>query len=254
MNKIVHVHIEKTAGTTIKSLYNREYGADNVWGYSASEGRYRSLGKKFFDIDSRRQQEMRARLFRDVPHLARIGQLVLNSLPSHKALQVEEVRDVAKVIIGHFTFDQVSEYLDPAQFSYRTIVRHPLQRMLSHYDFLLRRSVPRSKMRVAALDANALSFEDFSLQSSVQNYQSQAVGMRLDQYGLVGVVDHMDAFLAEAGLLSLGETAPRINKSPVKTPRKLSSSFMNDFETFHTQDYELYHTVLRQWQPRAELQ
>lgn len=250
---IVHVHIEKTAGTTLKSAYNRTYNADTVWGYSASEQRYRSLGKKFFNIESKWQQGLRARLFRDTPRIARFGQTVLNALPSHKALTLKEVSAVANVIIGHFTFDQVSPVMDPTLHPYRTIVRHPLDRMRSHYNFLRQRSVPRDRMRVAALGVEGVGFEDFALQPSVQNYQRQATGNSLAPYALVGVVDYLDHFLVEAGLQAQGDTAPVINKG-ARHEQSLSTAFVNEFEAFHAADYILYQTVLQQWQPRAELQ
>src|SRR4051812_18224821 len=106
--RVVHPHIEKVGGTTVLSRYRQVYGADDIWGYSSSEGgAFRSLGKKLFDIDSARQQKVRAWLFRNTPHIARAGQLVLNAIPSHTKLDIHEVSSVAKVVMGHFRFDQV---------------------------------------------------------------------------------------------------------------------------------------------------
>jgi hypothetical protein len=196
---IVHVHVEKTAGTTLKSAYINAYGGDRVWGYSASEQAYRALGKKLFAIDSDWQQSLRAQIFRNTPRLARLGQLALNALPSHQALTLEQVQEVASVIIGHFTFDGMSQAIDPGQSAYRAVLRDPLDRMRSHYSFLLQRSVPKSRMRIAALDAENMSFEEFALQPSVQNFQSQAIGDSLTPYEMVGVVDYLDLFMAAAG-------------------------------------------------------
>lgn len=251
---IVHVHIEKTAGTTLKSSYNNVYGADNVWGYSAGEQRYRSLGKKLFDIDSERQVRLRAAIFRNAPRIARFGQAVLNALPSHKALTLEEAEKNASVIIGHFTFDQVSPVMDPRIHPYYTVVRHPLDRMRSHHNFLQQRSVPSARMRTGPVATDGMAFEEFALQPPLRNYQRQAIGDSIAPYALVGVVNYLDAFLVETGLQSAHDSAPHINRSNTGQPTNLSPCFINEFEAFHAEDYELYQAVLQQWQPKSELQ
>lgn len=246
---IVHVHIEKTAGTSMKSMYCDEYGADNVWGYSAAEDRFRSLGKKFFSIDSEWQQSLRARIFRDAPRFARFGQKLLNALPSHVALPLAAMDGRADVVIGHFTFDQVSGVLPPDNYQYRTLLRDPLQRMISHYEFVQRRSVPTAKLRVVPEDALTTSFEEFALSEPLRNFQTQAVGTRPEVYELIGVVDFLEPFLEASGLRTPASSnhVPRLNVSPCQAPRKFDQGFLREFEQWHSADYALYQSTYDQW-------
>src|SRR3954463_10969813 len=103
----------------------------------------------------------------------------------------------------------------------------------------MQRAVPNKRMRIATLTPDK-PFEEFALDPRVQNYQSQVVGSRPQDYALIGVMDYLDAFLCEAGLQPKSASAPMINRGTMRSSLKLSKSFVLAFEAFHTKDYELY--------------
>jgi hypothetical protein len=134
---VVFIHIPKTAGSTLRRILERQYPSDAIYG-----------------VDGFHLQDSWARL----------GSLA------------EAVRSRLGVVLGHMPFG-IHEALQPRRCSYITLLRHPVDRLLSHYSYVAR--TPQSPQHHEVIE-DGMSLRDYveraRMASLVNDGQTRLLG------------------------------------------------------------------------------
>jgi hypothetical protein len=256
------VHIEKTAGTSVRYSVEQAVGSENVYVYSPESDRLTKSSEGLKPVTSPLLDRLRLGFSNPV-----LGPLFMLAYPRisarykdriRKSAPALEVPTDAKVVFGHFAADRFDSLLPEGTTVIRAVVlREPLERMRSHYDHW-KRTRANEDWRVHIPYSN-LSFEQFSLLPEMQNYQSQALaGKELSDFDIVGTADRTEAFtetfikaLIGVGLISHSQEVSVEHKRYNRTPEKrrtllegLDQTFLEAFSVFHQQDYKLYSQAL----------
>jgi hypothetical protein len=245
---LINIHIEKTAGRSLRKLFIETYGSDAIMTYDPISDTFVRASQRLIATEKASQERLE-KLVRNkyVFPAARLGVLALKTVERSKSFSPEDLpQHDYSVATGHFTWTRLENIISPDAGRYTSVIRDPLGRMLSHYDHW-RRSGGLARFRVRPAYDPSLSFEQFALLPELQNYQVQALGESTDSYYLLGTLDKFDEYLEELGLIGAGQEVPHVNKSPEINEGSLSSMFLIRFEEFHEADYELYHAVKRRW-------
>ncbi|MCR4264161.1 MAG: sulfotransferase family 2 domain-containing protein [Candidatus Roizmanbacteria bacterium] len=253
--KHVSVHIEKTAGTSLTRLYMDLYGARNVLIYNpVSDTVARS--DRVANIRTKPIFEKIKQLAITRPFLPLISTLLIRlrdkTVLRHPA---DNLPDDFTAVHGHFLSrrfdDQITDSL------HTVVLRHPLDRMISHYAHWKRaKGVPLFRRNIPFADR--VTFEEFAFREEFQNYETQALdGKGLESFDVVGTTEHIDMFgahilsaLQERGFLhqTPGEheyTIPHLYKNPQPTTLEAlgidkPGMFEEEFQRYHFLDYENY--------------
>lgn len=246
---IVHLHVERTAGVSLQHLYEQRYRGDSFLWYSTRDGLFAPFNIQHGRYEDA-QMQAHARLARDAPDVrARILQQRTNQRLQH-AVPAEQLADQAKVVLGHFALAKISNLLPVPEHEYRTVVREPLQRMWSHYNFW-RAYNGNVGHRVVLPFSEDTSFEQFALHGLMQNYQTQATGTDPSIYTHLGTTRHLAQFIQETRLAPHTTVAPTANHFSYPMP-PLSPAFVSEFQDAHSEDYAFYAAALvRSTQPVA---
>jgi len=247
----IHVHIEKTGGTTLRRHLLELYGADNILIYQPRPGEFYWASEVRAPrtnpgVDLIKKVLRRFPVF--MPIVARINVLTTTR---RKGYSLDEIKGLEpKVVQGHFTADLLEGvYPQPL---WIVVLRHPLERMISHYWHY---QINRGENLFRVQPPFPLSFEDFAFHSFLRNYQTQALGKRpLEEFDLAGTTENLLSFVQRLTLLLVGEwpdslVLPRLNKLPRKpTLSELgvenTEEFVRLFEQHHALDYQNYHQAL----------
>lgn len=263
------VHVPKAAGQSIREQALKTYGPTATYGYSPGSNRLSSMaaqgvrpGSK--DIQPDRVEHVLEGVQQWAPGLFNtLGVHVRKQLEAREARISESAEEVFRkdgpmVIIGHFAVNAFDQDLQATHMReharFLTVIRHPLQRMASHYQYL------RELRALFELQGpyhwsygqdSSLSFRDFALQENLQNYQTQFTGTEIGAYALVGIADtsqQLHEFLTTAELMEADEEVPHRNKTQLQDPSVTTAlndtGFVRTFEDFHSKDYALYRTAL----------
>lgn len=252
------VHIEKTAGTSIRNAVEEAVGKENVYVYSPQADRLTRSSEGLKPVTSPLLDKIRLGFSNPV-----IGPLFMLVYPKLSSRYKERIRnssselsvpDDAKVVFGHFAADRFDNILPSNTDTLRAVViREPLERMRSHYDHW-KRTQANEDWRVH-VNFKKLPFQDFALLPEMQNYQSQALaGNDINTFDIVGTSEYAEEFtntfieaMVNAGL-ALPNGAEKVNhKRYNQTPNNrkttvegLDATFIQQFQTFHSEDYRLY--------------
>ncbi len=187
------------------------------------------------------QLKMYAILARWFPIIRHLMLRVRTLRRKRQAVVIEDLHSRASVIIGHFTASKLLPYLPSNQNEYRTIIRDPLIRMWSHFNYLQAHKGDVGQ-RVVPEYRNT-TFEEFAMLPRMRNYQTQATGTDLSIYKHIGITEKLDVFCDNTFLTNEAVTLPWVNHFGSSLP-ELSSDFIESFKTAHAQDYEFYNSVL----------
>ena len=250
------VHVEKTAGTTVRSALEGNVDTNNMYIYSPSADRLVPCSENLQPQTSEAIERIRGIIANPV-----LGPVVMKFYPFIDALTKKrmfrlspelEIPENARVLFGHFTATQFDHMLDDQPIR-AIMLRDPFDRMRSHYAHWVRNR-GQADWRVRVPYQPAMSFEDFAFLPILQNYESQALGgLELEDFELVGVSEDTEDFIARMldRLNTEGITVSdvpyipkkRLNTTPPNTKSDRSKSddgFVRSFATFHAMDYELY--------------
>jgi hypothetical protein len=206
-------------------------------------GRFASMERQGFRSDNS-QRDGRNKLAKLVtPTMAQIGLAVRDRVIGEDPA---EVLKKAKAVTGHFNVDAFNDIPNAANAEYYTILRNPLDRMVSHYRYLKQLDPEISKMRHWGAGHNPnRPFSKFAFDERLQNYATQFTGTDLGRYALVGSFDRLDEFCEMISLSLPGQLVAKLNAGKwhgnldgVNDP-----GFLRDFADFHSVDYELYNRI-----------
>ena len=164
-------------------------------------------------------------------------------------------------IHGHF---QASKYLPKEQNVFITWMRNPLDRAISHYNYLQRNSHPNrekherppwakrhdffDKEHETIITEN-WSLEKFLMHEDYRNFCSNKFlyEVSLDMFDFIGITEYFDAdcaFFCKRFLGRAPKLTPKINVDPNRMDCSLSDSFRSEFTDFHSEDYNIYNKAL----------
>jgi hypothetical protein len=239
---IVHVHIERTGGVSLQTLYEKEYpGPEMLW-YSTRDDVFAPFNIKTANYTKDWQLKTYAFISRWFPPIRRLMLKLRTWRRKRHAVGLEDLPSKASLVIGHFTANRLFSCLPPELHEYRTVVREPLSRMWSHFNHFQaykgdvgQRVVPQYKKN--------MTFEEFAMLPEMLNYQVRAIGSDISIYKHIGVTEELDIFCENTHLKNKTSTSPRVNHFGNTLP-DLNPNFVEAFKMAHAQDYELYNSVL----------
>lgn len=238
-----HLHIPKTAGTSLRRAFRDTYGPNRILYYDNTAGRvirsrFHLSGSETDHVDTMKQSVYQNRLFRAALPLFKTVRASENLLafPPRKI-----PRKNFDVLTGHFNSNQITDW-GLQDLPVVTLVREPLDRAWSQYNHWRRTEgkagfVPEDFIPFD----DAVSFESFALQDELSNYQVRTLGSL--SIRLTGVVEALPEFLEELGI----NQTPWVNMGTYESKPDFAKSFIQEFTSANMQDYELYHTTVDAW-------
>jgi len=134
---IIFIHLPKTGGTTMRSVLEQQYGGAQIFKVPPPS----ATGKQKIDDFSK--------------------------LPP-------EERDTFKVVYGHFDYG-AHIGLEETNFTYFTILRNPVDRVISHYYFVKQRTNHRLHKNVVSEDMSLQEYATSGLTKEVDNHQTRVL-------------------------------------------------------------------------------
>ena len=241
---IVHIHIERTGGVSLQNLYEKKYLNSNILWYSVRDGLFAPLSIKTASYTKGWQLKLYYFICEKLPTIRKLMLIIREMKRKRQNVPVEKLGN-AKVIIGHFSASDMLPYLSADKNKYRSVIREPIDRMWSHYNYWIDHT-GNVGQRVVPTYKKAIKFEEFALLPELINYQSRALGEDLSIYELIGVTDYLKDFAIEAGLLNKSDQMLKINNFSNKIP-DLDKNFIELFKKLHNKDYELYNKIRNNW-------
>lgn len=244
---IVNVHIEKTAGRSVREVLTRAFGQDRVLIYRPANDRLirgsdRVLKAERVPASASTFVGRNAKLY-PVDVAARAA---IRLLERRKSFPPEELPANFSAISGHFSGNRFEHIIDPESANYTSVLRDPLERMKSHFQHW-KDTTGKVPFRVKVPFDKSMTFEQFALLPELQNYQLHALGFDAHRYGTIGVIDHLPEYLEELGLIDMFDEVPRVGVANYGDFEAPSAAFIARFQEFHNLDYELYTQVSAQW-------
>ncbi len=238
-SKLIHLHIAKTAGTSIRRLFVDEFGASGVMYYDhllnkAIRSSHRVTASERPALDQVKQVVHRRRLHSYVRPLF-IGVKKLEGFAAVDPAKLAAM-DSFDAFTGHFNARDVERW-GLADQTVVSVIREPLQRTWSNYNQWQRTHAIGGGKEWEERFSRGQSFEDFALDPSMQNFQTRQLG-NLPLRAL-GIQEALPEFLEEIGL-NVPVNLPHLNVHTGAAMPNLSPSFMNEFATLNTEDYALY--------------
>lgn len=235
---VVHVHIERTAGVSLQNLYEQQYSGQEMLWYSARDTMFAPFDIKTANYTKNWQLKAYAFAARHLPSVRR--RIVAERTRQRELQQVSlpEIPRIAKVVIGHFAVSDVIDVLPPDEHEYRTVIRDPLARMISHFHYW---HAHRGDVghRVVPDYSPAMTFEEFALLPELQNYQTQAIGDDPSIFKHIGITNKLGDFAVVVGLAKNAQDVPAVNHFTGES-QDLKPEFVKKFRKLHSRDIALY--------------
>lgn len=225
--ELISQHIPKTAGATFLNLLKNIYGNDRV----LNEDKDRILDPcSIYNIDPERWK-------------------------TKIALDVKKINRKAIVLHGHFTANKYRAFFPKA----KNIVwlRHPVDRLISHYYFWKSMSSDVSKHTIHKyMEKNKLSIIKFAQIPMMRNILSNFYlkGITLQDYDFIGIQEFFSEdleYLKDLFGWSYDEKPAQINKNKERKYDKKRQSIHSDTKTIETltdlnrEDVDIYHEALQ---------
>ncbi|MFZ3301348.1 MAG: hypothetical protein WA152_01390 [Microgenomates group bacterium] len=244
--KLVDTHIKKTGGTSLLSKYSETFHPNKIYVYNTNNDRFVKLDDKTpthkVVADKIYHQ---ARIHGSIGILIKLRQIF--SKRNSSGFGINELPADWEVISGHFTTKKVFDVLPTSEkYLFTAVIREPLERMISHYEYWLLWGKDRSKT----------SFEKFAASEKNKNFQTRSIGEFDHRNMLLGTTCNLDSFIGRVfEQMNIHPSEPvilrRLNKNP--NPKTLADlgvanaqSFRNQFEKENSLDYTLYSKALEQ--------
>lgn len=245
--KILSLHIEKTAGTTLQAFWEDVFGKENILIYNMEHHKLIRSSDFLIPRTSYKYEEIKYHFnkYSSVRFLYRKAIRVLNNLSFrlHGISPDAQIID-HNVVHGHFDHQMFRKKF--RDYYTVTILRDPLERMISQY-LHWKNSFGVSYWRKNIAYNSKVTFEEYAMMPELQNYQSNALdSLDLKEFDLIGVTDYLDIFLRE--IVNELQISPipslkKLNKYRGRHTIKVSSQFESEFKRFHSLDYCIYDKV-----------
>lgn len=239
----ISVHIEGTTNSSFLAELGGIYGAERVLVYQLSRKRFVRLS----DLP-----------IHPAANLIKLGKDLLENAPilgqilpgrddrgdgSEEGFTRKDLPAETAVVHGHFTPSLFRGIFDNPFIS--ILLKDPLDRMIFLYK--------EWKNKKGEVDWRAtvpfqpkMPFQEFALQETFMNFQSQSLGdRRLGDYDLVGVAECQAGFIAQlknkdwTDLINLDSSGYQLNKSPYKN-LGITPEFVEEFQDANQMDYSIY--------------
>jgi hypothetical protein len=248
------VHIEKTAGTSVRKALETAVGKRAVAVYHPAADRLSRSSDELRPKDKRKVDPI-FKLFSHPllePWRPMLYPLTARVYDARVRLRYGElaIPKDTKLIFGHFAADKFDGLVqDPLR---AVILREPYERMYSHFAHW-HRNRGASDWRVKVPFDPNMTFQRFALLPEMQSYQSQALGgIPLTEFDVVGTTNDVGSYTTR--LLGALSTAGICPPQPEVTVRRLNTAsasgtsiapaddleYMRSFRAFHEADYAIY--------------
>jgi hypothetical protein len=215
---MVSVHLPKTAGTSFRATLEENFGT--------------RLKKDYEDLPLHKGNYERN----------------LASIEAATKSYMINLDDVA-CIHGHFLPVKYLLLRDRAAMIFVTWMRHPVDRVVSHYEFWKREyneSTAGPLHRKVVVEG--WSLRDFCLSEEIRNlYDKFLWAFPIEYFNFIGIVEfyEIDHAYFVKNYLNVNTAAERRNAAPSRNHlAELDSGFRREIEAFHGADIKLYNTAL----------
>ena len=157
------------------------------------------------------------------------------------------------IIVGHiFPIRYVNQSNLNKEFRLVTILRDPIQRLISHYKFFTENTFNGNYLW-ECFQLQDGSFEEFAFSAEMQNlYSSYISGVDLNMFTYIGIYEDLESSV-KACLDSFDISYPEELVVPVKNKTKsnsvinISSDLERALKDFHSDDYAIYNFALNKF-------
>lgn len=153
-----------------------------------------------------------------------------------------------KVVYGHFfpvKYLGGSRATAAEEVRLVTIVRDPIERLMSHYKYWSRLEQPNHYLW-RKMKAQKWGFEDFAFSKEMQNfYQQYFEGVDLERFDFIGTLERPDFSTRECLRhldipVSPSVTSTHLNASPSSEVITLDPAIYQRLREWHAEDYRIY--------------
>lgn len=161
------------------------------------------------------------------------------------------------IIVGHiFPIRYVNQCNLNKEFRLVTILRDPIQRLMSHYKFFTENTF-NGHYLWECFQLQDGSFEEFAFSAEMQNlYSSYISGVDLNMFTYIGIYEDLESSV-KACLDSFDISYPEELVVPVKNKTKsnsvinISSDLERALKDFHSDDYAIYNFALNKFHKKT---
>ena len=250
-SRLLSVHIEKTAGTSIQDLLETILGKDRVLIYNPIADTLTRACDLRVQRTNTVHDILRLRVANTAlaPIINYAYRWLTTSVLKPKTVPISNLPNNFSAIHGNFAANRFDSQI--AHSLLAVVFRDPLERMESQF-IHWQRTKGIAEWRVRVPYDSTLEFEHYALLPQLQNFQSQALGGKdLDAFAIVGITKNLDTFSLEliraleqnrlARHSSSEYHVKRLNVTPQRQQgENHGASFLKQFREFHEQDYLLY--------------
>lgn len=244
--RILSVHIEKTAGTSLIDYWATQlFKPDSVYVYKPLSNTFICYADMKNTSGGSLKHALR-RMLIHTPVYPIIHRYVVN-----KEKMIENVpSDMIgsrqyRVLHGHFSINQFKNMF-VSHFS-TIVIREPLQRTISHFQHWKDAKGTMNQREQIPYDPR-MTFRDFAFLDSVINWQTRALENKsLSSFNLVGVTERMENFQRQLDILFGSSTNRKtgslkhLNRSVYDTRNlHITSEFKREFQQKYSPDVDLY--------------
>lgn len=208
------LHMPKCAGTSIKRMLETEIIEQVAFDYDS-----------YFKIpESERSEKIRQSL--DSP-IKCIGK---------------------EIVYGHFFPVKYIGNTKPANLRLVTILRDPIERLISHYNFW-NSGIFSDHYLWAKMKRENWKLKDFIMREEMRNFYSQYLTqIPLQFFSYIGIYENLtesvEMCLSTLGLKLRNTIPPHLNKTEFNQKSELTNDFIEEAKKFHFHDYVIYDYAL----------
>jgi len=236
----IHIHIPKTAGTSLRASYIQAFGASRVAfllpGQKLVKTSELPFGTEELDVLRRTAREQHL-----LPQFSTMVQR-MNQIKYYETFELADIvdREIA-VATGHIRHTQVPDAV--AHLAVTTVVRNPLERAWSHYSHWQEAAGTMWWHDGSIPFSEDVTFESFAFDPALQNYQANYLGSIA--CATVGIASNLELFMERVGIAQVPKVL-QLNGGLYENLPHFDPGFVHEFEAFHAADYDLYQEALEE--------
>jgi len=200
--------------------------------------------KKILELESSVKLKLDYESFFRIPKAEREKEIL-------RCLNDPIIVDDDQVVYGHFFPVKYIGNRRPNGLKLVTIIRDPLSRLISHYNFWSNSDFSDHYLW-RKMKKNNWTLSEFIMSDEMKNFYSQYFSqtpVRLFSY--IGIYENLNESVnqcfAELGLKGNSSNLSMTNRSELKKEISLSESFVIEAKKFHSKDYVIYNYALQEF-------